>query len=225
MQWALLYTSFAITRHWQNFRCDCPIQRQIKKKKNKRPWNENFWIPAKIYQRCIHECSFWWWMLQMPKFACYYYCLNLIDPTKQVLKKLWTYLEKKQVEGSLPTIKESEKFMEIPRVSGSKLSVRDFIQKFGILLFELSSTFSKNSSFTMYTGFACSYAVPKRPVIITDLNLTRVDWSLPYIKEKCGQEHVELQRKNPESTNWGRLVALEHCPIDCNCTYYVYTSG
>ena len=52
--------------------------------------------------------------------------------------------------------------------------------------------------------FECSYAIPKRPVIITDLNLTRVDWSLQYIKKKCGEEYVELQRKNPESTNWGR---------------------
>lgn len=68
---------------------------------------------------------------------------------------------------------------EVERRAASGLSVREFFER---------------------------YAVPGRAVIITGLNLSAGDeWSLPSIRERCGERPALLKRQNHQRASWGRL--------------------
>ena len=57
--------------------------------------------------------------------------------------------------------------------------------------------------------FFHEYAVPKRPVIITGLQMTKVPWTLEHVREVCGHYRAEMKRRAKNTTNWGGLVEAE----------------
>lgn len=57
--------------------------------------------------------------------------------------------------------------------------------------------------------FYTEYAQPKKPVIITNLKTSTVPWTLAHIRTMCSNGYAELQKRDPNTTNWGGLVGAE----------------
>mmetsp|Transcript_29290 Transcript_29290/g.54837 ORF Transcript_29290/g.54837 Transcript_29290/m.54837 type:complete len:366 (-) Transcript_29290:112-1209(-) len=60
-----------------------------------------------------------------------------------------------------------------------------------------------------YSDFISKYAKPRKPVIIQGLKLTKEEWSLDFIKRKCGSKEVNLHKRETDSVEWGSLHAVE----------------
>eukprot|EP00941_MAST-03F_sp_MAST-3F-sp1_P000137 g137.t1 len=73
-----------------------------------------------------------------------------------------------------------QKTIEIDRIDASNLSLHDFVR---------------------------DYENKRRPVIISGLDMTNgTEWTLDYIREKCNNPIVNLQKRNQNTKNWGGLV-------------------
>lgn len=75
------------------------------------------------------------------------------------------------------------RLIAIDKVAGSNLTLVDFIER---------------------------YAKPRKPVIISGLNLTRNDnWNLDFFRKRCGDRYANLQRRDRSKHTWGSLVDAE----------------
>lgn len=80
--------------------------------------------------------------------------------------------------------------------------------------------------------FYTNYALPKIPVVITNLKTSAVPWTLDHFRETCGNEYAALKMRDENTTNWGGLVDAEvmnigefintHATNDTRRTYYLH---
>ena len=80
--------------------------------------------------------------------------------------------------------------------------------------------------------FYTEYALPKKPVVITNLQTSTVPWTLSHFRETCGNQYGSLKMRDVNTTNWGGLVDAEdlniadfidtHATNDTRRKYYLH---
>ena len=114
--------------------------------------------------------------------------------TEEMIKSLEAKLDRKQIAIDATGKEEGEKEEETSLINNMK----DFPNYIPIDRIHWTNLSVET--------FFYEYARKKKPIVIEGLPISKVPWTLKHIKDVCGKLEVEVNMRDPNTTNWGGLV-------------------